>query len=106
MNVQAIIVRGPRLDIGRQIERGRIAELPSDQPQRLADRADHGLRSHGRLDATAAAREQGIIEQFAQPGELVGHGRLAHRELVGRAADIAGGVDRLEDDQQLKIEIP
>jgi hypothetical protein len=72
--------------------------------QCLAQRLDQALGQRGWRQGAAAAYEQRIAKQRAQPPERVAHRRLGEIEPLCRPADAAFGDDRLEDDQQVEVD--
>ena len=97
-------MRKMRFAVGR-IEATRLVEHGLHRLQRVAEGGRETFRSRGRGDAAADPREQRIVEQHAQAPEPVAHRRLRQSEALRRAADAALGVDRVEDLQQVEVDV-
>jgi hypothetical protein len=83
-----------------------VGEGRFQQRQRLAHRLGQGAGERGGLHALRGAHEQGVAEGTAQARERVGHRRLRQAELARRRGDAAAAQHRVEDPQQVEVDVP
>ena len=76
-----------------------------EQAQRGVDLARELLRPRRRCDAAGGAHEQRVAQRQSQPRQRVAGRRLRQTEPLGRAADAARLVHRLEHVQQVEVEV-
>ena len=77
----------------------------AQQLQRIAHRSDDVLCHRRRHHALGGAHEQRVVEGFAQAGEGVGDGGLGNADDLSGAGQVGFGVDRVEDDEQVQIDL-
>jgi hypothetical protein len=73
--------------------------------QRVADAVRDALGEGGRLHAGARAHEERIVEVPPQPRERIAHRGLGDRQPVGRPGQVPLGVDGIEHDEQVQVDL-
>lgn len=66
-----------------------VAQALFDLPQRRADRRFQRQRPGRRLHRTTGADQQRVVEQLAQAVQRIAYCRLAQRQALRRARDVA-----------------
>ena len=61
------------------------------------------MRARRRDDAARSPDEQRVVERVAKPAQCLADGRLAHAELLCRAADAQLVVQRDGDRQEIEV---
>lgn len=88
-----------------RVEDAAFLHRSAQQRQGVAHRADDVLR-HGRgHHALRGAHEQRVVEGFAQPRKGVGHRRLGDADNLPGAGQVGFGVDRIEHDEQVEVDL-
>ncbi|MNF92489.1 hypothetical protein D3C84_751350 [compost metagenome] len=93
------------LDRLLRVENAAFLHRHAQQRERVAHRADDVLR-HGRgHHALGGAYEQRVVEGLAQPGQSVRHRWLGNAHNLPGAGQVGFGVDRVEDDEKVEIDL-
>lgn len=88
---------GEALPAAPGIEALAVAQALFDLPQRRADRRFQRQRPGRRLHRTTGADQQRVVEQLAQAVQCIAHCRLAQRQALRRARDVAFAQQGVED---------
>ncbi|MNH00354.1 hypothetical protein D3C79_595440 [compost metagenome] len=88
-----------------RVERAAFLHRSPQQRQRVAHRADDVLRHGCGHHALRGTHEQRVIEGFAQARQGIGHCRLGNADDLPGAGQVGFGVDRIEHDEQVEVDL-
>ncbi|UGY13216.1 hypothetical protein HAP48_0032105 [Bradyrhizobium septentrionale] len=89
----------------RRIEAVGVGQRRLQAVERLAHRGDDLACQRRRRHHVVAAHEQRIVEHRAQPAQRMAHRGLCQIEAEAGPADAALGIDRVEHDEQVQVDV-
>ena len=89
----------------QRVEQRGFVERFFERAQGAAHGVGQAVGLGGGLHATAGAHEERVLDQQAQPRERLAGRRLSQVHELGRAADAARAVDRVEQAQQVEVNV-
>ncbi len=95
------------IGLGRllRVENPAFLHRHPQQRQRVAHRADDVLRHRRGHHALGGAYEQRVVERLTQARQGIGHRRLGDADNLPGASQVGFGVDRVEDDKEVEIDL-
>jgi hypothetical protein len=93
-----------RARAGARIEASGALQELFEPAERTGDVGGDRARERRRHHVVAPPLEQRVVEQLAQPGERVAHGRLRQVQALAGRRDPAVAVDRVENREQVQVD--